>query len=1372
MLKFIVNIVFIMVVTVSQQIIAQGTSPVGVNFVLVYFNQPPTVLIVNEAPLKYNKDFALSMQVDDGHISLMNIGYPFFEGHDGNPGLFYTDGCGNSHSFKMSSSLYVFNGDEPNGPDIHTGNWPQQLTWDQLDTIYSHNWGILNHGVNGNNSSDSSFMYYSIKRNRSYIRRKMYTSTDGGVITNSVVNPGGNSNYAIPAFNTGNISALYTNTISPIGNNGGDVNNDTVDWTQPHRLNRKVADATNVIGLVNGLANSSVGGANYWCPIFTHSLTNDYTSFINDFNYIANTYGINGLDNILMTTVEEVQDYLIVRDATALSYVINGTTLFIQYSGEVPDNLLYYSSSIVINSDATIANITVDGTTDYTLTGIGQTDALINLNWDGRQVIPPGNLADSMVTIAVTTQNQYDCWVAMDYVITMTNGSHKDSLRLVLCAIPNVTYDAGFCNCAINLPQTVITIPADSCITLNGAPGNYTYEWFVGDSLVDTLQNHYACPTDTTVYTHVATNILGCPAQDSIIVNIDFLSFDLGSDTTICARECVTITGPDGMAIYNWFVADTLYSLEQSITPCPLDTTQYKLWVEDFLGATAEDSITINVLPSPIFNLQSNDTTILYGQCIALYGPAGNYTYEWYIGDSIYSTSQDTSDCPVDTTQYNLIITNTNGCSAEDSIMVNIQFLSFDLGPDTTICDGSCVTLSGPDSMLVYNWWVADTIFDTVQTINPCPIDTTQYLLQVEDTLGGIAEDSITINVVPIPSVTLQSDTTICFGDCIDLFGPAGNYTYAWYIGDSLYSIAQDTLGCPQQSTQYNIIVTDTNGCSGQDSIMVIIDSLNFDLGPEISICDGDSTTISGPDSMVVYNWYVADTLYDTTQNIYPKPIEATQYLLQVEDSLGCTATDSVIVSVRPSPTLSFEEDSLYVCIGKDILISVDGSPEIDSYWWTYDGELFWSGNSNTLDLINPDTSDYVYVEGIQPNGCRVLDSVFLTVLPYPEIITSNDTTICSGQPVTLSASGGSFYKWIVGDDTISTNSTITVSPEITTNYIAQAAFSDSMCFSDDTITVTINNSATTSILYDTNIVCTYQIVYLTASGADQYLWSPSGETNVNYSFQIFDTTTIWLTGTTNDGCVLTDSVKFYNKPPPEVSFTGLLPVYCENDTWSLLEGSPIYGIFYGPGVVGDKFYPQSAGPGIHDIIYAFVDTESCTGYDTNTTTIYANGGSIDLGPNFTLLYSDSTILDAGLGFDSYFWTTGATTQSIVVVGDEKIPGTYEYAVMGVINGCSTKGSVFITFEKPDGYSEQHIDGLSIFPNPNDGSFAIKFRSVEKNIYMSIFNLHGNLVYEKDNVSCSKECKIDVHLTDIEPGIYFLRITTPKGVRSAKIIMK
>ncbi len=1050
----------------------------------------------------------------------------------------------------------------------------------------------------------------------------MFNTTPGGVIPHIFVNPNGSPYWSPPAFNQGYISALNQNAQFPIAQNGGDVNSAGVDWTQQYDLFRRIAENLTVTSFVDNLANSSINGANYWSPIFTHSLINDYlfNDFAYDFNYIATTYGAGGSDNILMTSDEEILNYLSVRDAIGVNYVLNGTSLLITFSGQIPNDLLYYSSSLIINSDATINNIIVDGTNDYTQNGIGTTDALINLNWDGHTIIPALQYADSMVSIASATLNRYDCWIAMDYVITLENGNHKDSLRQVLCDIPNIIYDEGFCYCEIIIQPIDTTVNEYDCIYLFGAQGDYTYEWFIGDSLVDTSQDIYTCPVDTTQYNHIATNTYGCPAEDSIMVNVNFLNFDLGPDTTICDGNCVEFIGPPDMENYWWIVADTIFDTVQIIEPCPIDTTMYKLIVEDALGATAEDSITINVLPSPEFTLQPQDTTIAFGDCVELTGPDGNYSYYWYIGDSIIDSTQIINTCPEDTTQYNLIIVNSYDCTAEDSMNVYINFLSFDLGPDTTVCENECYTLTGPPDMAIYNWIVADTIYDTIQIIEPCPMDTTKYTLWVENDSGITAEDSITLNVLTAPIV-------------------------------------------------------------------------------------------------------------------------------------------------------DFEDDSLWVCYGDDVDLSVVASQDVDLYVWYYNGE----DSTTTIDtytLINVEDSANVFVGVVSTNECTAVDSVYLSVLPYPEITVNNDTTICPNDSLTLSMQGGSHFYWTVNEDTISTDSVVKVKPGVKTDYVAHTAFADSLCYAFDTVKVDIFDSALTKIVYDTNTVCTYAEINLVAEGAAIYIWLPGNDTTDTYSFIIFDTTTIWLTGTTSDGCSSIDSVEFFNKPAPDVNFTGLFPAFCENDSPVDLVGTPPGGTFSGSGHINDQFVPGSAGPGTHEIIYSFTNAEGCIGMDTNVTIVYGNGGTIDLGDDFTLQLNESKNIDAGLGFDSYFWTTGENTQSITVLGTEKPTGTYEYVVIGVIHGCSTRGSVFVSFEGPDGVTDNNVSNLTIFPNPNTGNFTVRFNSVEKDIQIRITSIQGQLIGSYTDIVCDEDCSTNIVMKGVKPGFYLLQIITPKGINTTKVILK
>ncbi len=848
MQKFIQHIVISLslVITSSLQLIAQGTSPVGVNFIIVNFDQAPTTLSVIKAPLKYNKDFALSLQMDDTHKSIYEVCFPIFEGDATYPGFFYSDGCGNNHSFKMSSSIFIYSGNTENGLDNDIlnpdNNYTNKLKWAQLDSLYQNNWGVLSHGINGNANTSSDFINYSIRRNKSYVRRNLYNATEGGLISHLFVNPNGSEPWTAPAFDLAYRGAYRVSNNSPIGNDGGNVNDATVAWPLPHELTRPFA-GSNLTGLVDIMATNSVGDANFWCPTYTHGMGIDYqlSSFLSDFTYIANEYGIDGSDNILMTSDEEILDYLVVRDAVQLNYVLNGSMLMITFTGDVPNNLHFYSSSIVIESDANISSIIIDGTDDYTDTITNNTDALININWDGYYVIPAEILADSMTTIATTTQTQFNCWIAMDYVITMDNGPHKDSLRLVLCAIPNMVYDDGFCICETVLQPNETTINLGDSYTIEGPVGEYDYLWEDEIDSIGSSPNITVTPTDTSLYYLTTTNSYGCPSTDSILVNVHELNINIGPDTAICVNDCISISGPDNMVEYSWFVDDTLYQSSQTINPCPITATEYKLFVEDSFGATAVDSILVNVRPRPVIDIQPNDTTINETASIVLFGASGNYTYEWFIGNSLIATSKDITRSTTDTTMYLHVATDIYGCSGQDSIQVNIEFLAFNLGSDTAICEGNCVVFSGPDEMVEYIWYVADTIYSTEQVINPCPTTTTQYKLWVKNNLDATATDSLIVVVNQNPVFDLQpNDTTINENACIDLIGAVGNYTYEWFIDDVSISTSKDINRCPDDTTLYNLVATDIYGCIGEDSIQVNVQFLSFDLGPDTAICYGN----------------------------------------------------------------------------------------------------------------------------------------------------------------------------------------------------------------------------------------------------------------------------------------------------------------------------------------------------------------------------------------------------------------------------------------------------------------------------------------------------------------------------------------------------
>ncbi len=86
-----------------------------------------------------------------------------------------------------------------------------------------------------------------------------------------------------------------------------------------------------------------------------------------------------------------------------------------------------------------------------------------------------------------------------------------------------------------------------------------------------------------------------------------------------------------------------------------------------------------------------------------------------------------------------------------------------------------------------------------------------------------------------------------------------------------------------------------------------------------------------------------------------------------------------------------------------------------------------------------------------------------------------------------------------------------------------------------------------------------------------------------------------------NNGCTLGDTVTLNVtlNALPSVSFSGLDSVIQVSDPPLTLTGNPAGGTFTGPGITGDQFDPASAGLGTHEIVYTYIDINSCENADT-----------------------------------------------------------------------------------------------------------------------------------------------------------------------------
>ena len=135
--------------------------------------------------------------------------------------------------------------------------------------------------------------------------------------------------------------------------------------------------------------------------------------------------------------------------------------------------------------------------------------------------------------------------------------------------------------------------------------------------------------------------------------------------------------------------------------------------------------------------------------------------------------------------------------------------------------------------------------------------------------------------------------------------------------------------------------------------------------------------------------------------------------------------------------------------------------------------------------IASPSTTTTYTVTATNSYGCPDTDQVTVNVIPYA-VSVNNDTTICSTDVISLTASGAVSYVWSTSETTPS----ISVSPTTQTTYTVVATDSYG-CISTDSVVVSVNALPTVSINNGVNPeICIGDSTDLAVTGAVSYTWS------------------------------------------------------------------------------------------------------------------------------------------------------------------------------------------------------------------------------------------------------------------------------------------
>ena len=467
-----------------------------------------------------------------------------------------------------------------------------------------------------------------------------------------------------------------------------------------------------------------------------------------------------------------------------------------------------------------------------------------------------------------------------------------------------------------------------------------------------------------------------------------------------------------------------------------------------------------------------------------------------------------------------------------------------------------------------------------------------------------------------------------------------------------------------------------------------------------------------------------------------------------------------------------------------------------DTYLWSIIGGTIVSGGTSSTVTVNWNSGAPTHeISIVQTNGygSSVPVSKSITILSASFAYASNDTTVCAGTNITLTAGGGTSYQWSSGQTTASIN----VAP--TVNFMYYVTVSNGTCSDVDTVIVSVISLPAAPVAGNNGPVEIDSTLTLTAStitGAS-YLWTgPNGFTSTQQNPTVSSSATLAMAGTYNvtanvngcDGPAGSTVVIVGNIPPaPTAGNNG--PV-CEGSTLSLI-ASTITGATYswtGPnGFTSTQQNPTVSSSATTAMAGTYNVTATVNGFTSpaGSTVVVVNlvpsaptagnNGPVNVGS--TLSLTASTITGA-----SYNWTGPnsftSTQQNPTVSSSATLVMAGTYYVTATVNGCTgPAGSTEVIVNNPtgiDAYTENAT--VAFWPNPFGSSATIAIDLHESTfVNIEMYDIIGQYITTIENAkrpAGKLTYNVDKEKLGLASGTYLIKVKTNETVSLLKVLVQ
>jgi gliding motility-associated-like protein len=353
---------------------------------------------------------------------------------------------------------------------------------------------------------------------------------------------------------------------------------------------------------------------------------------------------------------------------------------------------------------------------------------------------------------------------------------------------------------------------------------------------------------------------------------------------------------------------------------------------------------------------------------------------------------------------------------------------------DPSICEGDSVTFSiTPNGETNYEFFL-NGVSEQSSNVNTYGhsglVDNDEVSVEVTFTNGCAAmSDTITMTVDDTVDavISVTDGNTHCSEAEVEInASPTGiGATYDFFLnGENVQSGSNTVLtGAYTVDQNIQLDITTTDGCTSSTTDFITINTTpDVDLNNSTSndsICAGGSVSFTAAGSADNYNFFKNDvSVQNTASDTYlDNTISDGDEFYVIASSNGCHDTTSITtigLSTGITATLNSGHAGNLICDGFAMTFTGNGG---DNFTFFYNNVQVQDGTDNTYDIADPQDQDEISLIVTSGLCADTVENQIITVADTPVAAISMTTdSICLGQCVTYTASGGTSYQFILNN--------------------------------------------------------------------------------------------------------------------------------------------------------------------------------------------------------------------------------------------------------------------------------------------------------------------------------------------------------------------